>query len=575
MWPSQSLLSSDLYNKAGPSTPPTPDARHQAERGYLRAEAIGRAYGMTIEDVATCSNKFWDMHKDPVLALDASALTIMTIHYNLCMGTISSFLPQRPDLRPLLKSLSEFKTLGQFCLTEVGHGLDAYNLGTTATLLPNGNFELNSPTAEDAKCMPPTSPVLGRPCVAVVFAQLVVGGERRGIRPFIVRMNDGYYMSKGITAREFPTRHGAAPVPHCITSFNRVQLPPSALLGKLSVSVDPHSDFLSAIGRIGVGTLCLSSTAVPYLQVASTVAYKYSLRRHVGSPAGKRVPILSFQTQELPVYTAVAQSYVLDALSRYSVKHFQDPSLDPRARHGVATCLKAAMMSHAQASHYELSERCGAQGLFGHNQIIQQLAELRGMCIAEGDTLVLSIRLANELILERYALPAPRDPTSLLAKHEAAVFAEYKDLARRVGHRSPEFSSLVLTRCRAMVEAISHRMAYEAALADRVPQTLVDLYVSQCVKADLAWYVEAGLVTRDGAARMEAAALEAARPNMAQWVEGMGVGAYVCAPITDDRLWAEFVQSLPVHRPRSDIIEQTGIVEDHHHDHHHRIQAHL
>jgi acyl-CoA oxidase len=49
--------------------------------------------------------------------------------------------------------------------------------------------------------MPPTMPVLGRPCVAVVFAQLVVGGERRGIRPFIVRMNDGYYMSKGITAR--------------------------------------------------------------------------------------------------------------------------------------------------------------------------------------------------------------------------------------------------------------------------------------------------------------------------------------------------------------------------------------
>jgi acyl-CoA oxidase len=66
---------------------------------------------MTVEDVASCSTKFWDMHKDPALALDASALTIMTIHYNLCMGTISTFLPQRPDLRPLLKSLSEFKTL--------------------------------------------------------------------------------------------------------------------------------------------------------------------------------------------------------------------------------------------------------------------------------------------------------------------------------------------------------------------------------------------------------------------------------------------------------------------------------
>jgi acyl-CoA oxidase len=237
------------------------------------------------------------------------------------------------------------------------------------------------------------------------------------------------------------------------------------------------------------------------------------------------------------------------------------------------------MMSHSQASHYELSERCGAQGLFGHNQIIQQLAELRGMCIAEGDTLVLSIRLANELILERYALPAPADPHSLLAKHEAAVFAEYKELARQVGHRSREFSSLVLNRCRSMVEAIAHRMAYEAAVADRVPQTLIDLYVTQCVKSDLAWYIEAGLMTRDQLVRMEAAALDAARPNMAQWVEGMGVNAYVRAPITDDALWHDFVDSLPVFGPRSEIMEQTGIVEEHHQVHAHamdrRIQAHL
>lgn len=128
MWPSQPLLSSDIY-AAGPSHTGPHTRFLEADRGYLRAEAIGRAYGMsmsvtllfhvahepatgiTVEDVATLSHKLWEMHKDPILALDASALTIMTIHYNLSMGTIASFLPSRPDLRPLLDSMIQFKTM--------------------------------------------------------------------------------------------------------------------------------------------------------------------------------------------------------------------------------------------------------------------------------------------------------------------------------------------------------------------------------------------------------------------------------------------------------------------------------
>ena len=49
--------------------------------------------------------------------------------------------------------------------------------------------------------MPPTIPVLGRPCYAVVWGQLVVEGQRRGVRPFVVKINDGYHMSSGITAK--------------------------------------------------------------------------------------------------------------------------------------------------------------------------------------------------------------------------------------------------------------------------------------------------------------------------------------------------------------------------------------
>lgn len=49
--------------------------------------------------------------------------------------------------------------------------------------------------------MPPTVPVLGKPCYAIVFAQLYVKGEHRGIRPFVVMLNDGHKMAPGISAR--------------------------------------------------------------------------------------------------------------------------------------------------------------------------------------------------------------------------------------------------------------------------------------------------------------------------------------------------------------------------------------
>jgi acyl-CoA oxidase len=40
---------------------------------------------------------------------------------------------------------------GQFCLTELGHGLDAFNLETTASVLPDGGFLLHTPTPQAAK----------------------------------------------------------------------------------------------------------------------------------------------------------------------------------------------------------------------------------------------------------------------------------------------------------------------------------------------------------------------------------------------------------------------------------------
>ncbi|THH00846.1 hypothetical protein EW026_g1719 [Hermanssonia centrifuga] len=401
-------------------------ASWQAERAYLRASAIAEAYGLSLDDVLSLTPGFWDMHADPTLCWDGAATTILTIQYNLTIGTVGRLAENqnREDLLPLLDDLLKFRTIGQFCLTEVGHGLDAVNLETTATLLEDGTFDLHTPTPAAAKFMPPMVPVLGRPCVAVVFAQLIVGKEKRGIRPFLVNINDGRHMCSGIT-----TKNGSFPVNHGITSFRHVRLPRGALLAEdVEKSPSEHFDFLMRIWRVSVGTLSLSLVAMSTLKIASHIAFFYSKRRTVGGPENSRVPILSFRTQQIPVFTAVARAYVLDAFSRRAIQLFMDDSLDIRVRHGIATCFKAATLHCAQESAILLSERCGAQGLFGHNQIVTQYSEMRGIAIAEGDILVLSIRLATELILGRYSMPHSDNSRSLLSKHEAGIMAECQSL---------------------------------------------------------------------------------------------------------------------------------------------------
>lgn len=48
--------------------------------------------------------------------------------------------------------------------------------------------------------MPPSVPN-GTPSRAVVFARLVVDGEDRGIKPFLVPIHDGHSMCPGITSK--------------------------------------------------------------------------------------------------------------------------------------------------------------------------------------------------------------------------------------------------------------------------------------------------------------------------------------------------------------------------------------
>lgn len=295
------------------------------------------------------------------------------------MGTISSFLPQRPDLFPLLEALERFDVCGEFLLTELGHGLDARNLETTATLQADGSFILHTPHAGAAKTMPPSSPHAGMARTAVVFAQLVVAGKHHGIRPFVVPLNDeSGAMSRGVSCTLFPGRPGAKAIDHSSTSFTNVPLPAGALLGRMSGSLeDERWAFLHAIHRVTVGTLCLSTSNATVLRVSGCIAGRYSAQRRVGAP--KAVPIISFSTQHGPIARILAHAVVFDNWALESTQMFMASLGKLDMLNVIGGVYKATVLSYTQKALSDLVDRCGWQGLYAHNQVSEPFFALGKM----------------------------------------------------------------------------------------------------------------------------------------------------------------------------------------------------
>jgi acyl-CoA oxidase len=154
-----------------------------------------------------------------------------------------------------------------------------------------------------------------------------------------------------------------------------------------------------------------------------------------------------------------------------------------------------------------------------------------------------------ELILRRYAIPPSANSDGLLARYEASLFDELSaTLASAPHHRSDVVNRSILPRCRAFVEAIGHRMAYDAAVAAGVSPALVDLFVARAMKLDPAWFVEEAGIGRAAQATMEESALDAVLPHVERLVGDFGAEPYLTAPIVSDAAWDTFVEGLPVYR---------------------------
>ncbi|KAG6890334.1 hypothetical protein C0992_002317 [Termitomyces sp. T32_za158] len=500
---------------------------------------------------------------DPICSVDIAMFTIIAAHVGLTIGTLSRHLKKRPDLKTLVDRMLRFDTVGIYLLTERGHGLDAFNIETTATKTADG-YILHTPREEAAKFMPASTPSFGIPKVALVMARLMVDGKDHGSRFFVTPICNEREMYHGVRSVRLPPRSGTAPLDFSITSFDHVHLPFTALVASDVLDYATPQRSLEAwwdeIWRIQLGTMAVPA---PWISAIKTVAYIggcYSMHRSLVGKRSVPVPIISFRTQQWPIVHAAAVGMVTANWFPVVVKQVMDTT-DHRVRHALSVITKATICRHFQRCVPEVAERCGAQGTFEHNYMARIENDGKGVIIAEGDVLTLCIRLFSELLQKRYEVPMPDPGESLLALHASSLLEENITLLQSIDgdYRSDSFNALIMPQSQGVVEAIGHALAYSAALRSNLPRPILDVYECAVIRQDPAWYSEQGGLSRIAQRRREDAAVSAVLPDLPTYLEQLNIAKYVQAPIVTDAGWKDYLAALPIHT--GNAIPEAGYIQ--------------
>jgi acyl-CoA oxidase len=64
-----------------------------------------------LEDVAEFRQKFWDIHTDPIAVTDGAAPCLLTIHYNLFLGTVAPYANKSPEMRRMVDEALKFNVM--------------------------------------------------------------------------------------------------------------------------------------------------------------------------------------------------------------------------------------------------------------------------------------------------------------------------------------------------------------------------------------------------------------------------------------------------------------------------------
>jgi acyl-CoA oxidase len=348
--------------------------------------------------------------------VDLSLLVKMGVQWGLFGGVIRRLGTKRHHEK-YLRAAMTIELPGCFAMTETGHGSDVQSIRTTATYDPeHKEFIIHTPDDDARKDYIGNVARDGR--MAAVFAQLITGGERRGVHVLLVPIRDERMRPcPGVRIEDCGHKGGLNGVDNGRLWFDNVRVPREALLDRFG-AVAPDGTYTSPIrsesrrfftmlGTLVSGRVSVAGSALSAAKLALAIAIRYALERRQFKAPGKdqEVLLLDYLQHQRRLLPALATTYALHFSQEALVKKLHEAGdgdsadeSEQRRLETMAAGIKAVATWHTTQTIQTCREACGGAGYLSVNRLMDLKADTEIFTTFEGDNTVLLQLVAKGLL---------------------------------------------------------------------------------------------------------------------------------------------------------------------------------